>query len=175
MDATDTFISEVQALMATKEAELAKVERRLTRDRELFDALTQDLAALRQTIDVYRAHHKLPAVETESDHMPDQSLTSHTAPEVVIELARLRGGRLNVSEAAKILVRVGMYQTERNASANIYSAVKRHGERFRKVRPGVYELIEALPTPQGRLDLDPGPQPIPLRPGVDERVLIAQA
>jgi hypothetical protein len=176
----DTFIAEVKTLLATKEVEVAKLERRLARDRERFEALTQDMDALRQTLAVYRKHHRLPDVETESDQVIDPALANLTARDVVLELARLREGRLIVAEAAKILVRVGISATERLASSNIYSAISHHGPRFRKLRPGVYELLEARPgAAQTQLDLQgatrpaESAQPIPLRPTMDERVLVA--
>ncbi len=68
-------------------------------------------------------------------------LHGKTQLDALVSIAEANGNRLVVRKARRILVRVGLIKTAKNASSIIFTAINRSG-RFQREAPGIYKLVE---------------------------------
>jgi hypothetical protein len=78
------------------------------------------------------------------------TLRDKTQIEALIAIAKANGNRLHTLDAKKLLLRAGKIKTPKNANNIMFTAISRSA-RFRKVEPGVYELISGNGVVQSEL------------------------
>ena len=102
--------------------------------------------------DIESVNHTMRLVRTKLDRAALSDLTETVQPsysdlqgktqsEALIGIARNNGGRLKISDAKEILIRVGLIKKPKHAWTIVYNAVNRDS-RFTKTGKGEYRLVE---------------------------------
>ncbi len=179
-----SVLDELQALASELEGDVEKVERRIATAQATRDALLKQLAATRETINLYRERHRLPAPELsiEIDEALRTRWANGSTKDMAVDIARMSGGRLKIRAAAQALAQAGMFKDKDNAASNLYATATRNSQLFEKVAPGEFVLREPAnaPTPDAvehaQLEFDPPPSAlVPFRPPVQDDVLVERA
>lgn len=178
-------LSELQAVLSVRREELDRMERRIAAMQEARDATLRDVAALERAIELYREYRHLPPVELGTPETIGAELRKHSPKDMIVEYAKLRGGRLKVQEAARVLAATGAFRDMRLASSHIHAAIYRNPDLFRRLGRGEYELAELQPSreespEQPELPEQPPSEDAPaslvsFRPSVREEVLVERA
>jgi hypothetical protein len=80
-------------------------------------------------------------VPTNASEVSLKNLTQIQALEV---LAKRNNGRISMKAAKRILLSAGLIKTAKNANNIIYNAIQR-SEKFKRVSPGIYQLVSHEP------------------------------
>lgn len=176
-------LEELQALVAALESDIEKAERRIVAAQAAYDALVKQRDAARETVNLYRERHQLPAPElsVEIDEETRARWAKGSTKEMAVDIARMCGGRLKIRAAARLLAEVGMFKDKDNAASNLYATLSRHPQLFEKLGPGEFALREQADSrtpesPEGaQLDFDAPPSAlVPFRLAAQESVLVGQ-
>ncbi len=138
MQTHDSFIESLIALIGALESEIAKYDRRIAAAQEARGTKQRKLEAAKETLNAYRELHNLPTPPPVTVEVLRERWKERPTRDLIVEYARLHGGRFNVRQAAETLVAAGLYKDVRNASGNIYATLDRHPALARKLRRGEY-------------------------------------
>lgn len=71
-----------------------------------------------------------------------EELKSMTQIQAMVKLAERNHGKISVKGVKRIFLSIGLIKNPKNANNIIFNAIQR-SERFQRVAPGTYELIDA--------------------------------
>ena len=109
--------------------------------------IDDQLKAVNTTLELLGIGRFQAAVHDTLENIP--SLTGLTQPEAIAVLAKANHNRIKATTAKVALLRAGLIKSPKNALSIVYGVLQRHEDRFRRVAPGEYELIDKsqdLPT-----------------------------
>lgn len=183
MSASTDFEQEMQVLIAAQDEAIERSERRIQRATDARDAALRTREALQTALAAYREYHGIPT-EPESEPLDEtlrRRLENLSTKQIAIALARANGGHLDAPEMCRVMVKAGIAPNIARARGNVFSMLNRDRDTFHKVGKGQYKLADTPIMPdeddcQATLDLESSViEPVPLRPVVQERVLVGQA
>ena len=103
--------------------------------------IDDQLKAVNMTLELLGVGRFQASVQETVKNIPDLGgMTQHAA---IAALARANGGHIKATTARMVLLKQGLIKNPKNALSIVYGVLQRHEELFRKVSPGVYELISA--------------------------------
>ncbi len=129
----------------SEHVELSKLKRGLAQRVERLRAELQEaetkLQAVVTTIDLLGNASRY----TEAETYPEAYLREFeglTQVQALVKIAKDNGNnRFKASQAKRLLLAAGLITSRKNASNILYSAIQR-SDRFRRVAPGEYELVQ---------------------------------
>ena len=131
-------LGDFELLLTEVASECARLEARVLEDDDALDAACYKRDTLKAAINIFRAHHRLPAV-TGSDDALRQSFVGMTIQQVIVTLARQNAPPLfRGADMTRRLVQVGTFKDEISGAAGMYSIIGRHPKTFLRIGRGRY-------------------------------------
>jgi hypothetical protein len=126
--------------------ELENLKQRLTKQ---VESLNVQLAALEKQLDSVETTLVLlkqeqafgPASQQIGTIFPNE-LRGLTQLDAMIKIAKSNNNRIKLVTAKELLLRAGVTKSRKNANNIIFNVIKR-SQRFKRISPGEYELIES--------------------------------
>jgi len=139
MTHNDATYSDLIALRSALEVKHSELQSQL-------ESAAQDLKSVSRTLALLDESHFKPDPSSELASptvAPIDTLSVEGLSQIdaLVKIAQHGGGRLNLSEARRIIVQAGLTSSKKNISNILFNVVNRSG-RFKRIEPGIYELIE---------------------------------
>ena len=133
-------------MSSTKHHELQELKRVL---QQKLDRLANELERTETELDAVQTTLKLLTKGRTRDEreLSDKveawinELQGLTQVEALVKLAKANGNRIKTKEAKRLLLAAGLIKSKKNAANILFTTIQR-SEKFKRIAPGDYELIE---------------------------------
>jgi hypothetical protein len=138
----NTWMQETLEILNEWEREHAILDDRISELENERAEIEDKIISAHALIQAYKQKHNIQGVPS---LFVGKSLLNKSYPQILIDLAKEKGGYLSVMDAVDYLVHSN-FGDKRNIQANIYSALRRmvNNKQFKRMKPGEYRYLNSI-------------------------------
>lgn len=144
----DSWVKETLKLIEDWENQEQHLQNKIEQLQEEAMDLRDSIVAGHALIQAYMAKHHIGQEllgNISINHLVDMSY-----PNMLVEIAKMREGYLKVADAVELLLKANISHDKRAIQANVYSALHRQKQKFTKIAPGEYRLLNGIRKSDGK-------------------------